>query len=397
LEKIFKGKVKNIFSATILIMVSWYAIANAQKADSLSLHAWKFVSQQLQRTVTEFGDDVKYPRSTLPDGKWKSMRIHDWTIGFFPGCLWYTFEKTHDSFFREVAERWTESLESLQFYERSHDIGFMVFSSYGNGCRLTKNEKYRKVILQAAQTLATRFNPKVGCIKSWNKPKWEYPVIIDNMMNLELLFWASQNGGAKKLYDIAYSHAEKTMANHLRPDGSTYHLVCYDSTTGSMRSQGTQQGFSDSSCWSRGQAWAIYGFTMTYRFTKYEKFLQTAQKAADYYIAHLPADLVPCWDFQAQNIPNEPRDASAAAVAATGLFELSTYITDPTIRKKYSITARNILQSLCSSKYLAEGTISHGILNHCVGDKPLNSEVDVSLIYGDYYFLEALIRSDRIQ
>jgi unsaturated chondroitin disaccharide hydrolase len=242
-----------------------------------------------------------------------------------------------------------------------------------------------------------RYNPVVGCIKSWDNRRWPYPVIIDNMMNLELLFWASQNGGTKEMYDVAVSHAIKTMQNHFRPDYSTYHVLGYDTTTGGVLSKGTNQGYADASCWARGQAWAIYGFTMTYRFTKDPRFLQTAQRAADYFITHLPSDFVPYWDFQAPAIPNEPRDVSAAAIASSAFLELSLYTTETNLKNKYRDTAEKMLSSMCSPSYLAEGTPSHAILNHSVGSKPSKSEVDVSLIYADYYFLEAMLRYTRLQ
>ncbi len=372
-------------------------VMNALEKDSLITHALQFSQRQLRHTVEEFGDSIKYPRNTLPDGTWKTARIRDWTSGFFPGCLWYAYEVSKNPFFENSAVRWTQGLESLQFYGGSHDIGFMVFCSYGNGYRLTKKELYKDVILQTARTLMTRFNPKVGCIKSWDNRKWPYPVIIDNMMNLELLFWASQHGGTQSMYDAAVSHAEKTMKNHFRPDNSTYHVIGYDTTTGKALTRETHQGCSDSSCWARGQAWALYGFTMTYRFTKDERFLRTAQRAADYFIAHLPNDYVPFWDFQAPRIPNEPRDASAAAIAASGLLELSIFTSNAELKAKYRKTANDILHTLGSSAYLAEGTASHGLLNHAVGNKPSNSEIDVSLIYGDYYFLEALSRTEQMK
>jgi unsaturated chondroitin disaccharide hydrolase len=364
----------------------------SQALEKQRIHALQFAGKQLRLTLEELRDGVRFPRSTSTDGTWKTVSNYDWTSGFFPGCLWYAFENNRDPFFKKAAKLWTERLDSIQYFKGTHDIGFMIFCSYGNGYRLTKNENYKKVILQAARSLTTRFNPKVGCIKSWDDSKWPYPVIIDNMMNLELLFWASRNGGTKEMYDIAFSHAEMTMQNHFRNDGSTYHVLGYDTTTGNVLTKETAQGYTDSSCWARGQAWSIYGFTVTYRFTKDKRFLQTAQRAADYFIAHLPADDVPYWDFQAPNIPDAPRDASAAAIAASGLFELSTSVTDAGLRTKYFEAAENILRSLCSSSYLAEGTPSHALLNHCVGHKPNNSEVDVSLIYGDYYFLEALSR-----
>ena len=381
----------------LALIIGIFALINVNNVSSQVLkqqqiHALQFAEKQLQHTAEDLRDGLKFPRSTSLDGTWKTVSIYDWTSGFFPGCLWYAFENNHNPFFKKAAEQWTQELDSIQYYRGTHDLGFMIFCSYGNGYRLTKNQNYKNVILQTAKSLITRFNPKVGCIKSWDDSRWPYPVIIDNMMNLELLFWASRNGGTKDIYNIALSHAEKTMQNHFREDGSTYHVIGYDTATGKVLTKETAQGCADSSCWARGQAWSIYGFTVSYRFTKDRRFLHTAQRAADYFIAHLPADYVPYWDFQAPNIPDATRDASAAAIAASGLFELSTYAVDPVLRKKYYEAAENILRSLCSSSYLAEGTSSHAILNHCVGHEPNNNEIDVSLIYADYYFLEALSR-----
>ncbi len=215
------------------------------------------------------------------------------------------------------------------------------------------------------------------------------------MMNLELLFWASENGGTQDMYDAAFSHAVKTMQNHFRPDFSSYHVLGYDTTTGGVLTKGTNQGYADSSCWARGQAWAIYGFTMSYRFTKDLRFLETARRAADYFISHLPTDYVPYWDFQAPGIPNEPRDVSAAAIASSALLELSQCAISGPLKTRYREAAEKMLNSLCSAPYLAEGTTSHAILNHSVGSKPAKSEVDVSLIYADYYFIEAMLRYTR--
>ncbi len=372
------------------------SLVSAQAKDPGIAHARPFAQQQLKRTVTELGDTLQYPRSTFPDGRWHSENIFDWTSGFFPGCLWYGFEASNDPFYKDAAERWTQGLERIQSWGGSHDIGFMIFCSYGNGYRLTKNEQYKKVLLQTARTLMTRYNPVAGVIKSWDNRRWPYPVIIDNMMNLELLFWASQNGGTQAMYDAAFSHAEHTMKNHFRPDYSTYHVVGYDTTNGTVLTRGTNQGYADSSCWARGEAWALYGFTAAYRFTKDQRFLNTAQHTADYFIAHLPADFVPYWDFQAPKIPNEPRDASAAAIAASGMLELSTVVASPELKIKYYDAATKILRALSGPPYLAQGTPSHAILNHSTGHKPAKGEIDVSLIYGDYYFLEALTRLDRM-
>jgi hypothetical protein len=351
-----------------------------------------FAQRQLRQTVAELGASVQIPRSTLPDGSWRTSQPREWTGGFFPGCLWLTYEQTKDPFFEREARRWTERLREIQNYGGSHDVGFLIFCSYGNGHRLKPSDEYKQVILQTAQTLTTRFNPTVGCIRSWDHGKWAYPVIVDNMMNLELLLWAAENGGTPRMREIAVSHAERTMKNHVRPDGSTYHVLDYDTTSGAVTARVTHQGYANESAWARGQAWAVYGFTTMYRFTRDVRFLQTARRVADYFIGHLPADHVPYWDFQAPNIPDEERDVSAGAIAASALFELAEYVPEAGKQNHYRDTAKEILRSLCSSAYLAEGTSSRGILNHAVGSMPGKSEVDVSIIYADYYFLEAIQR-----
>jgi hypothetical protein len=356
------------------------------------MHGLKFAGQQMKRTALEIRDSTRYARSTKSDGSWKTSEASEWTSGFFPGALWYLHEYTKDPYFKTEAERWTAGLIDQQFNAGTHDLGFMVFNSFGNGNRLYPSVSYRKVILQSAQTLATRFNPTIGCIKSWDNPKWDYPVIIDNMMNLELLFWAADHGGSKRLREIAIRHGETTMRNHFRPDGSTYHVLGYDSTTGLVKVKNTHQGYADESVWARGQAWAIYGFTLTYRFTKDKRFLATAERAADYFIGHLPSDGVPYWDFLAPGIPNEPRDVSAAAIASSALLELCGYLEGNPLKVKYIAAAKKILGSLCTAPYLTEGTNSMAVLNHAVGSKPAESEVDVSIIYADYYFIEAMLR-----
>jgi len=376
----------------LLVLLSVPHRAISQDLDSLVLHALKFAGGQLKQAIREIKDSTKFARSTMPDGSWKTSDAREWTSGFFAGCLWYLLEYTKDPLFRQAAERWTAGVTDQQFNAGTHDLGFMVFSSFGNGNRLYPSENYKKVIVQAAQTLATRFNANVGCIKSWDNSRWAYPVIIDNMMNLELLFWAADHGGTKRMREIAIKHAETTMKNHFRADGGTYHVLGYDTSSGAVVARNTHQGYADGSVWARGQAWATYGFTMTYRFTRDERFLQTAQRAADYIVGHLPADNVPYWDFMAPGIPNEPKDASAAAITASALFELSKYADSMPRQANYLRAAKNILRSLCSVPYLAEGTTSHAILNHSVGSKPANAEVDVSIIYADYYFIEAMFR-----
>lgn len=376
----------------ILFLILWLVPAQGQDLKKLVPHALEFAQKQLRQSVAEIKDSTKFARSTQPDGSWKTTPSREWTSGFFPGSLWYMYEYTKDPFFKQSAERWTAGVANEQFDRGTHDLGFKIFCSYGTGYRLAPTDDYMKVIQQTAQTLILRFNPTVGCIKSWDNRKWAYPVIIDNMMNLELLFWAAEHGGSKTLRDIAIKHAETTMKNHFRADGSTYHVLSYDTTNGSILVRNTHQGYADESAWARGQAWAIYGFTMTYRFTKDPRFLATAQHAADYFLKHLPADHVPYWDFQAPEIPNEPRDVSAAAITASALFELSGYVKTAKEQEEYLKQAKNILGSLCVAPYLAEGTTSRAVLNHAVGSKPAKSEVDVSIIYADYYFIEAMLR-----
>ncbi|MBN1293153.1 MAG: glycoside hydrolase family 88 protein [Candidatus Latescibacteria bacterium] len=359
-------------------------------------HALDYSVMQLKKSAAAIENPLQFARSGNPDGTWRTTDMYGWTSGHFPGCLWYAWEYSKDPSLKAAAIKWTEALEPVKDYTGNHDVGFMIYCSYGNGYRLTHNESYVPVIVKAAESLSTRYTRPVGLIQSWNSnDRWKYPVIIDNMMNLELIFFAAKHGGFSELYLIAEEHALNTMKNHVREDGSTFHVVDYDPETGAVRAKNTAQGYADDSTWSRGQAWGLYGFTMTYRETKNPVFLRTAQKLADFYIEHLPEDYVPYWDFFAPNIPNEKRDTSAGAIAASGLLELSTLVSDKAVSKKYYRTALNILNSLCSPEYLTEGTNSPGILQHAVGSIPHNVEVDVSLIYGDYYFLEALLRYKR--
>ncbi|MDR2564042.1 MAG: glycoside hydrolase family 88 protein [Prevotellaceae bacterium] len=370
----------------------------------------RFAASQTDSLLAKIGDPHrKEPRTINADGKVAMVGIYDWTSGFFPGNLWYIYELTGDSIWRKRAEEWTAILEPLKTFTGHHDLGFMMFCSYGNGFRLTGNEQYKEILLETANSLASRFSPATSCIKSWNgfKPwtdtiKCPFPVIIDNMMNLELLLWAAKTSGNNELRDIALTHAKTTMANHLRPDFSTYHVVCYDTITGEVTNRNTHQGFADNSTWARGQAWGTYGFTMMFRETGDSAYLQTAKNLADFFINHpnLPADKVPYWDFDAgrdgfvsasqykpETYPEQPRDASAAAVAASALFDLSIFLKD----RKYFDAAETILHSLASPAYRAQLGANGGfLLEHCVGSIPHNSEINVPLVYADYYFLEAL-------
>ncbi|HTD92709.1 MAG TPA: glycoside hydrolase family 88 protein, partial [Chitinophagaceae bacterium] len=266
---------------------------------------------------------------TIENGELKLVASRDWTSGFFPGELWFLYEATGEKDWEQQARLFTEKMEREKTNASSHDIGFKIYCSVGNGYRLTNDATYKDIIIQAARTLSTRFNPKVGCIRSWDHHSevWAYPVIIDNMMNLELLFAATRLSGDSSFYRIAVSHANTTMKNHYRPDNSSYHVVDYDTATGKVIKKNTHQGYADESAWARGQAWGLYGFTMCYRFTKDKRYLEQAEKIALFMLRHphMPKDLVPYWDYDAPGIPNEERDASAAAVLASGLYELSTY------------------------------------------------------------------------
>jgi len=359
---------------------------------------------QMQKTLKQIPlQQDNIPRSIVPGtAQWKFVGYKDWCSGFWPGILWYGYEATRSKDFRSRAEDFSAELKPLSTQSAlDHDLGFQVFNSYGNGYRLTKNEKYKAIILQTADTLASLFNPKVGTILSWPRAvegmQWpQHNTIIDNMINLEMLFWASKNGGGKNLYDIAFSHARVTMQNHFKPDYSAYHAVIYDRETGKKIKGLTHQGYADHSMWARGQSWAIYGYTMCYRETRDTTFLNFAQKVTDVYLAKLPADGIPYWDFNDPAIPNAPKDASAAAVVASGLLELSTYVKNKIKAQKYRKAAEMMLSTLSSPGYHSNNQ-NTAFLLHSTGHKPNGSEIDTPIIYADYYYIEALLRLDKLQ
>lgn len=334
------------------------------------------------------------PRTLTADGKLVLVPSKDWTSGFFPGVMWFLYEFTGDKKWEEQARTFTAQLEKEKLNSGTHDMGFKIYCSYGNGYRLTNDAAYKDIIIQSAKTLSTRFNPKVGCIRSWdhNADKWQFPVIIDNMMNLELLFAATRLTGDSSFYKIAVSHANTTMKNHFRPDYSSYHVIDYDPATGNVLHKHTHQGYAHESAWARGQAWGVYGYTMCYRETKNPKYLEQAEKIAAFILNNprLPKDLVPYWDFDAPNIPNEPHDASAAAVIASAFYELSQY----SAKGNYYLKLADQITNNLTKHYRSPIGQNRGfILIHSTGSKPMNSEVDVPLNYADYYYLEALLRA----
>jgi len=361
-------------------------MADAEEQTRILLHALAGKSP---------GPDSVFSPRTLVDGKLKTVSSRDWTSGFFPGELWFLYQYTGKEEWKREAQAFTARMEREKFNGTTHDMGFKIYCSYGNGYRLTKDEAYKQLIIQAARTLSTRFNPKVGCIRSWDHHKelWGYPVIIDNMMNLELLFEATKLTGDPSFYKIAVTHANTTMRNHYRADYSSFHVVDYDTATGRIVKRMTWQGYSDSSAWARGQAWGLYAYTMCYRETGDKTYLRQAENIAGYILPRLPEDKVPYWDFNAPGIPDEPRDASAAAVIASALYELSKYSDKGA---EFRQTADKILQSLTSRYRSGIGANSGFILLHSTGSKPSASEVDVPINYADYYYLEALLRSSAI-
>lgn len=337
----------------------------------------------------------KFPKTYFPDKKtYEFSNSGWWCSGFYPGTLLFLFEETKDIALQNEANRILESLKKEQFNTGTHDLGFMMYCSFGNANRLNPKPAYKEILLNSAKSLASRFNPTVGCIKSWNGKPDEYLVIIDNMMNLKLLFWATEISGDSSFYKIAVTHANTTMKNHFRPDYSSYHVINYNATNGTVQQKKTAQGAADESAWARGQAWGLYGYTEAYRETKDNTYLEQAKHIADFILSHpnLPADKIPYWDFNAPGIPTALRDASAASIMSSALLELSGYVNKKD-QKKYFTAAETMLKSLSSDKYFAtSGTNGGFIIQHGVGHMPNKTEVDVPLTYGDYYFIEAMMR-----
>lgn len=367
-----------------------------------------YCNAQIHRTLDELrgnSDTIDYtmmPRNMEGDATcWHCRKAdkEEWCGGFWPGILWYNYEATGDTTIRKEAEKFTASLEFLSKIPAfDHDLGFLMFCSYGNGYRLTRDPHYRQVIIDTADSLATLYNPNVGTILSWPrnvKMLGGHNTIMDNMINLEMLFWAAKNGGGSNLYDIAVKHAETTMKHHFRPDFTCYHVAVYDSVNGDFIKGMTHQGYADNSLWARGQSWAIYGYTMVYRETRDPRFLDFARKVTDVYLDRLPEDYVPYWDFDDPHIPDAPRDASAAAVVASALLELQGYV-QPEQSKKYLAAAEKMLASLGSDAYRS-GDRRPAFLDHSVGHHPAGSEIDAAIIYADYYYIEALLRKKKLE
>jgi unsaturated chondroitin disaccharide hydrolase len=360
-------------------------------------------TSQLEISVPKLKDLTKHPRLIENNATtWKEVKNDKlvWTSGFYPGILWYAYEITGDEKWKQEAVKRTEIFEDFKYITEHHDIGFMMFPAYGKGFEIGTKKSYKDILLTSANSLASRFNPKVGTIRSWSNkmhPRWQQHItIIDNMLNLELLFWAAKNGGDAKMFDIAVTHAETTMKNHFREDLTSWHVLEYDSISGAVLNRHTKQGYADDSRWSRGQAWGVYGYTMVYKETKDKRFLEFAEKLADKYISLLPEDSVPCWDFDVASDPKEEKDASAAAVVAAALLDLSELTEDKEKQVFYYNEALKMLESLGSDSYSAVGKADSFLL-HSTGAKSLGHEIDVALIYADYYYIEALSRLKSLQ
>lgn len=358
----------------------------------------------LARADAEGTDEKPIPYA-YKDGRLMFIAPEDWCSGFFPGTLWYLYEATGRAEWRDAAARYTEKLERIRHFNVHHDTGFMLMSSYGNGWRLTRDARYADVLRDGAKALASRYRVKAGVIQSWGlwKPGWHCPVIIDNMLNLELLEWAARNPAKGdsmhgSIFDeIARAHADSTDRNHFRRDGSAYHLLDYDPTTGAVLNRLSGQGYdAERGVWSRGQAWAVYGFSMMYRETRDKKYLRRAVEAADWCLAapDVPADRIAYWDYFAPDRPDAPRDAAGAAVLASGLAELAGFASEAKAAA-YRAEAEKIVRSLSGAPYFAAPDEAGGLaIKHCVGSFPANSQVDLPFNYADYYYAEALLRLD---
>ena len=341
-------------------------------------------------------DSVGFPRSyNLSTDEIRKVPSRDWTSGFFPGNLWHLYQLTGNKAFKNRAQEWTSFIEKEKFNAGTHDMGFKVFCSFGEGLRISGNEDYKSIIVESAKTLSTRFNKNVGCLRSWdfNQDVWEFPVIVDNMMNLELLFEATKISGDSTYHNIAVSHANTTLKNHFREDASSYHVVVYDTINGKVKDKVTHQGFNASSAWARGQAWGIYGYTMAYRYTKDPEYLAQAKSSASFYMQHpnMRDDGIPYWDFNDPNIPDAVRDVSAATIVAAAFYELSKYDND----SRYLEYANKVMETLKTEEYILGPEVQAPfILKHSTGNWPRKDEMDESIVYGDYYYLEALLRKE---
>ncbi len=390
-----------LFVATITCAIIGISV-NAQTHLKPNSDLVKLIDKNLKDAAAQYKVLMKnVPVDSLPEtfekGRSKSITAKNWVSGFYPGTLFYLYQGTKDKTLYEAGLAKLPLMEPIKTID-SHDIGFMMFDSFGIANQIKPSEEYKNILLTSAQSLIKRFNPIVGCTMSWSSKAGEFRVIIDNMMNLELLMWATKVSGDSTYAKIAITHANTTMKNHFRPDYSSYHLVNYNPETGGINKKQTVQGYADESAWARGQGWGLYGFTMMYRETKNQKYLAQARHIADFILNHpnLPADKIPYWDFNAPGQPDAYRDSSAGAIYASALIELAGYV-DAASSKKYIAAAETMIRSLSTDKYKAAlGENGGFILKHGVGHLPKPALIDVPLTYGDYYFVEAMLRYKKL-
>lgn len=380
---------KIVYFISIVSFIVSCNTGNKQKPESNEL-----LSSRYEKLLNYELDSFAFPRSfSFEDNEIRKVHSRDWTSGFYAGNLWSIYLITGDEKYKVLARKWTSFIEREKYNNRTHDMGFKVFCSFGRGLEIDESQHYKDVVVKSSETLISRYNENVSSIRSWdfNKDKWEFPVIIDNMMNLEMLFEATRISKDSVFHKIAVKHANTTLKNHFRPDGSTWHVLDYDPDNGAVNTKVTHQGLHNDSSWARGQGWAIYGFTMAYRYTKDVRYLNQAKATAEFFLTHknLPEDGVPYWDFDAPNIPNEPRDVSAGTVVSSALVELYQY----TKNQKYLDYSKKVLNTLISEEYILDSDIDAPfILKHSTGNWPKKDEVDESIVYGDYYYLETILR-----
>jgi hypothetical protein len=399
-QTLLPGLIKNVrFSFFILISILLSSCGSQKEISKNKITSTMELAAQQYKYMKELLPGRKFPKTYYAvDDRFETGGSGWWVSGFYPGTLQYLYEDLKDPELKQESDRILKDLKKEQFNKSTHDLGFMMYCSFGNANRLSPKKEYQEILMNSAKSLSTRFNDKVGAIRSWDSSDDSFLVIIDNMMNLELLFWASEHSGDSRYRDIAITHANTTMENHFRKDNSSYHVVNYNVNTGKVKEKRTAQGAADESAWARGQAWGLYGYTVMYRETKDKKYLNQAVNIAEFMLNHpnMPEDKVPYWDFDADNIPDALRDSSAGAIMASALLELSEYV-DRGKSKKYFKIAETALSTLMSDEYLAKKGSNGGfILKHGVGHLPENSEVDVPLTYGDYYFIEALLRYKKM-
>lgn len=395
-------KFTKIYSIGLLILMISATVRAESPREKWVDEQLSYCRNQIEKTLTLLPNDSVLPRSIDSDSNtWRTTDPYDWTSGFWPGILWYNYINSNCLSDKLKAVAYTERQRPLvgEQHVPDHDIGFQLLCSFGHAYANTGRDEYRQFLLDGADKLANLYNPKVGTILSWphavRNEGWPHNTIMDNMMNLQLLFFASANGGPKEYRDMAISHARKTMENQFRPDFTSYHVALYDSISGQFIRGCTNQGLNDDSFWARGQAWGIYGFTVVYRETQDKDFLRFVEKITDVYLAKLPEDFIPYWDFSDPDIPNAPRDASSAAIVASALLELSQLEDDPACANKYFLTAEMMLRSLSSERYQSRDS-NAAFLMHCTGNLPAGYEINSSINYADYYYIEALTRYRNI-